>query len=207
MFSFTCSFVNENIFELNKKFNSRTLIPVPEHAGFALLRCQPRGSCRGSSKIPPSRGRGKLLQASRIHLWDLWDHKTPCEGTGNGIPPSVIAIPSHYSGHVLALPRQAMSSLLFPWVNPRLLQGPGMHWASQNPFPMDFLKGESVADALVSTADPMGPSSRSRRIPLGPYSCDIFPALPAHCPPGTIKCIYCALFWMTLLTHCCSFVM
>lgn len=85
MFSFTCSFVNQNIFELNKKFNSKTLVQLPEHAGFALLRCQPRGSCRGSSKIPRSRGRGKLLQASQILLWDLWDHKTPCEGTGNGI--------------------------------------------------------------------------------------------------------------------------
>lgn len=85
MFSFTCSFVNQNIFEWNKKFNSRTLVQLPEHAGFALLRCQPRGSCWGSSKIPPCRGRGKLLQASWIHLWDLWDHKALCEGTGNGI--------------------------------------------------------------------------------------------------------------------------
>lgn len=57
MFSFTCSFVNENIFELNKKFNSRTLVQVPEHAGFALLRCQPRGSCGAAARSrPPGEG-------------------------------------------------------------------------------------------------------------------------------------------------------
>lgn len=39
---------------------------------------------------------------------------------------------------------------------------------------------------------------------LGHFSCS--PSSPAHYPPRTIKSIYCALFWMTLLTHCCSVV-
>lgn len=60
MFSFTCSFVNQNIFELNKKFNSRTLVPLPEHAGFALLRCQPRGSCGAAARSHPP-GKGKAF--------------------------------------------------------------------------------------------------------------------------------------------------
>lgn len=49
-----------------------------------------------------------------------------------------------------------------------------MHLTVQNQFPVDLLKAASAADALAIAGDMMGPSSRSRRIPLGPYSCNIF---------------------------------
>lgn len=75
MFCFTCSFVNQNIFGLNKKFSCRIMVQLPEYVRFALLRCQPEKFFGVAANIQPSKGREKLLQASQTHLWDLWDHK------------------------------------------------------------------------------------------------------------------------------------
>lgn len=75
MFSFTCSFVNQNVFGRNKKFSYRITVRLPEHARFALLRCQPEKLSGVAANIQPSEGREKLLQAPRTHLWDLRDHK------------------------------------------------------------------------------------------------------------------------------------
>lgn len=146
MFSFTCSFVNLNIFELKKKFNSRTVVQLPEHAGFALLRCQPRGSCGAAARShPPGEGESFYKHLRYIYgICGITKHPVREQVMAfpshfcRGIPPSVIAIPSHYSGHVLPLSRRAKSSLPFPWVNLCLLQGPGMHRAAQNQIPMHF---------------------------------------------------------------------
>lgn len=75
MFCFTCSFVNQNIFGLNKKFSYRIMVQLPEHMRFALLRCQPEKLSGVAANIQPSKGREKLLQSSQTCLWGLWDHK------------------------------------------------------------------------------------------------------------------------------------
>jgi len=85
MFCFTCSFVKQNIFGLNKKFNYRITVQLPEHARFALLRCQPEKLSGVAANIQPSEGKQKFFKHLR-HIYGICGITKYCsEGASNGI--------------------------------------------------------------------------------------------------------------------------
>lgn len=145
MFCFTCSFVNQNIFGLNKKFNYRIMVQLPEHVRFALLRCQPEKLSGVGAVSPPREGKSFCKHLRRIYgICGITKYCS--EGAGNSISFPTSAGEFHHEllqflliTLVTFLPSQntAESSLAFPSRSFLcLLQGTGMRCASHSAKPI-----------------------------------------------------------------------
>lgn len=148
MFSFTCSFVNQNIFGLNKKFSYRIMVRLQEHGGLPFSDVSLESRRAEQQTLGPPRGGKSFCQPLR-HIYGIRGITKFCsEGAGNSIShptsvweflrsllatlttsllyseergqpgPSLFVIPAFASGHWDAL-CTSQCKTSFPWTSRR----------------------------------------------------------------------------------------